>query len=357
MTRREATMNTLLDSPQPHHPAARSAGRGFTLVELIVSSIIVALMAGATTVAISRSIRSRDASQARFDAFSHAASAADLIAIDVQNAARDENDKFVKLSITAGGDKEMPSSGIMLLAAANRPARGDPDKPEGPVHEVQYRLEKAAGSPLQGGSEIASSRVLWRRDDPLPDEYLDAGGVATPAVARIKSVSIEAYDGNQWQTTWDSDYDGLPHAVRVTVVASAGDPERTAVARRTIAIDRTPLPETNGSATPATPADNNANQNNQNNQNRNRTNTAENNGQQSPAGNGRGRGRGNGNGGGRGGRGNGGENTGPAAPGGRNPGTPAQTPGNGFNPPPGGGGPRGPGGGPPGGGRGGGGTP
>jgi len=47
---------------------------------------------------------------------------------------------------------------------------------------------------------------------------------------------------------WDSDTDGYPHALRVTLVALADDGKTTAVARRVISLDRTPLP-------PPAPAD------------------------------------------------------------------------------------------------------
>ena len=45
-----------------------------------------------------------------------------------------------------------------------------------------------------------------------------AGGqlVAAAAVAG----ALEAYDGDLWYPSWDSDFDGLPLAIRVTVVAS-----------------------------------------------------------------------------------------------------------------------------------------
>ena len=39
-------------------------------------------------------------------------------------------------------------------------------------------------------------------------------------VEGIVGLSIEAYDGNEWYHEWDSDYDGLPLAVRLTVIAS-----------------------------------------------------------------------------------------------------------------------------------------
>ncbi|MGQ0628982.1 MAG: type II secretion system protein GspJ, partial [Phycisphaerales bacterium] len=289
----------------PRHPAPtcrpHPVRSGFTLVELIVSSVIVALLAGATTLSISRSVKTRDASQARYDAFSHAAAAAELIARDIVTTERDESEAHVKLAITSGGAEGAERDTIQMLARASRRVRTDEQVPEGPVHEVQYRIENSEerpGTGTAGGSRaVEGSGTLWRRVDPLADEFLDAGGVAAPVVGRIKSLKIEATDGNEWYDAWDSDLDGLPHAVRVTVVASAGEPERSITARRTVALDRTPLPGTQGVATPPATGQNQQNpQQNPTNQN-----------QQNPAtgagGTGGGGFGGGGGGGGRGGRG------------------------------------------------------
>jgi len=47
--------------------------------------------------------------------------------------------------------------------------------------------------------------------------------VVFPVAGGIESVSIEAFDGRSWFAEWDSDRDGLPHAVRVRVVAAHAD--------------------------------------------------------------------------------------------------------------------------------------
>ena len=92
--------------------------------------------------------------------------------------------------------------------------------------------------------------------DPQPDEAYDGGGVVFPVASGIESVSIEASDGRSWYGDWDSDRDGLPHAVRVRVVAAHrggggfggllgvddGGRAVRGVAVRVAAIDRVPTP-------------------------------------------------------------------------------------------------------------------
>jgi hypothetical protein len=108
----------------------------------------------------------------------------------------------------------------------------EPESPEGADFEVQYRVAPAP----QGGT------ALWRRRDTALDPSQDAGGVAAPVCAGVASMTAEASGGASWFEAWDSDSLGFPHALRVTVSATDDTGRTTAVARRVIALDRTPPP-------------------------------------------------------------------------------------------------------------------
>ena len=106
---------------------------------------------------------------------------------------------------------------------------------EGGEYESQYRVEDdAAGS------------VLWMRRDAVPDENSEGGGLAIPAVEGVIGISIEAYDGEAWYPDWDSDFMGLPWALRIEVTATGDEPGMPAseggkslvTLRTQIAIDR-----------------------------------------------------------------------------------------------------------------------
>ena len=220
--------------PRTHRPRA-----GFTLVELIVTAVIVAFIAAATTAALSQAVRARDGAGARSSALARAAGAADRIAQDVQAAVRDPDPLHVRVVVYDGASAAGEADSLLLFARTERrvrPARvpGTNDPPEGPSIEAHYRLEP---DPTRPGTS-----VLWRRADPVPDDVPDGGGVAEPVVSGIISLSIQAADEAQWYDQWDSDYSGYPHAVRVTVVAADDRSRSTATARRTVALDRTPLP-------------------------------------------------------------------------------------------------------------------
>lgn len=335
-------------TPTHSRPLPRPSRRraAFTLVEVIAASVVITLVAGGTMLALGRSIKSRDAATARYEAFSRAAAAVETIARDLQNVAREADLVRTKVGVLPGGDPGAERDQLLLTIESSRPVRpaliASGQQAEAPTCEVQYRLQNA---PL--GDDAPGTLTLWRRADPLPDDYPDSGGIAAPLVSGIVSISFQASDGVEWLDDWDSDSDGYPHLVRVTVTAASGNPARTVTARRTIAIDRVPLPGSVAGAPAATTTDPAGGAG---------TQPGAGSGTQQPAGTGNtpvapgggggGRGPGGGGGGG-GGRGPGGGGGG--GPGGGGGGGPILIPGGpgggGGGPGGGGGGPRGPGGG------------
>ncbi len=217
---------------------AQRARRAFGLIELIIATLIAAAIAGAVTVSLSQALRARATSEARQEAFARAAAAADRVALDAQNLIRsgDLFDARVLLVDSEGGDLAGQRDEILLFSSSPRQARPASDQSEGGVYEIQYRLETPS-------DPAAAGYVLWRRADPVPDETPDGGGIATPIVQGIAALSIEAFDGKSWLSSWDSDRDGYPHALRITTLArSEGEKQAEAAARRTVAIDRAPAP-------------------------------------------------------------------------------------------------------------------
>ncbi|MBL8761783.1 MAG: hypothetical protein JNL50_10820 [Phycisphaerae bacterium] len=209
-----------------------STTRAFTIVELVVALLVGVIVAGATTTALTQFSRGKARATARQEAFARAEAAASLIATDIIEAARDQDPTFTRLAIADGGEfGQGARDSILILARSMRIQARDPGLPSGGEGEVQYRVDAAA----QGAA-------LWRRTDAPADEFLDAGGVARPVVPGVLELSIEADDGTQWSGAWDSDADGVPYAVRITVLATSDDKTAQAKARRTVALDRTPAP-------------------------------------------------------------------------------------------------------------------
>lgn len=218
----------------------RAAGirPAFSLIELIVATLIAAAIAGAVTVSLSQALRARTSSEARQEAFARAAAVVDRVALDAQNLVRsgDLFDARVLLVDSEGADLAGQHDEVLFFSHSSRQARPVSEQNEGGAYEVQYRLESSPDPAAKG-------YVLWRRADPVPDETPDGGGIATPIVQGVTALSIEAFDGTSWLPSWDSDRDGYPHALRITALAlSDGERHAESAARRTVAIDRVPIP-------------------------------------------------------------------------------------------------------------------
>ena len=214
----------------------RRSLRGFTLVELIVAVIVGTVVAGATTTAISTLVRGKNRATARHEAFRRAETAVSRMAMYLQSVIRDKDLASCRVLITdsgsSGGVGGAESDGLLVFTRSLVAVRGSEGVPEGADREVQYKL-------LPGERGVTG---LWRRVQPGVDDYSDAGGVASPVVDGVVSLSIRAADSATWFDTWDSDSSGFPHAVSVTAVGISDDGTVKASARRVVAMDRTPIP-------------------------------------------------------------------------------------------------------------------
>ena len=222
---------------------ARCTVRGFTLVELIVAVIVGTVVAGATTTAISTLVRGKNRATARHEAFRRAETAVSRMAMDLQAVIRDKDLAGCRVLITdSGATGGLETDGLLLFTRSLVAVRGSEGVPEGSDREVQYKL-------IPGERGVPG---LWRRVQPGVDDYSDAGGVASPVVDGVVSLSIRASDSASWFDVWDSDSSGFPHAVSVTAIGMSDDGTVKAAARRLVAMDRTPIPPATTTGTTGT---------------------------------------------------------------------------------------------------------
>lgn len=228
--------------PSPvRDPRPANVRRGFTLIELIVAAVIIALIGSGIVTAVSNMVRAKTKSVGRQQAFARADAAGARIAVDLASAVRSADLAQCRVQVTDSGPGHVQRDGLTVLMRSMRTVRGGEDIPEGGEYEAQYRVD--------GGGTTAG---LWRRVDPAFDLALDAGGIASLLAAGVFSFSVEASDGVAWFEAWDSDSDGMPHAVRVTIRAQSDDGKADATVRRVVAIDRVPTPpDAEATTTPA----------------------------------------------------------------------------------------------------------
>jgi len=220
-----------------------SRRRGFTIAELLVALIIAALVLVAVSTSVSRIGRARELAQARLAAHQRAIDALEAIRRDLNSTLRDEDLFLARLAIAEGSVQTragmLDRSELLVFSTRLLPVRDILYNGEGLEYETQYRV-----------AEDGEGSALWRRRDPVPDDTPEGGGVAEAVADGVLGVAFEAYDGESWWPSWDSDEDGLPLAVRATVFVSgaapdqdpAKVPELTVALRTIVPIDRVPAP-------------------------------------------------------------------------------------------------------------------
>lgn len=217
--------------------------RGFTLVELIIAGIIAVIVVGTLGTSLSQLARARASSKVRLNAHLRANTALEKIRRELQQVIRSDN--LIDTRILLTGDSvnspigDLPRNDVLIYSTKLSPVRNKTYEGDGIEHEVQLRV-----------TDDESGSALWMRSDSVPDDNEGGGGKAAPMMDGIIGLYIEASDGTDWYDSWDSDINGLPVALRVTV-SSAGDAQgadffadsRELMSLRTIVpIDRVPPP-------------------------------------------------------------------------------------------------------------------
>ena len=242
------------------HSNKRHSRLGFTLIELVVAGTIAAMVLMAVTFALAQLSKTRNIARERVEAFQRASMSIEALRRDIAAMIRTDDlfdTRFLlttrEASARTGGHER---SDLLMFNISLRPLRPIDYQGEGREYETHYRVED---------DELGSA--LWRRRDMAPDERPDGGGLAEPIADGVVGFLVEASDGDGgWRTEWDSDVDGVPKLVRVTVTATGIPVGADSVSltpdvdlRTVVAIDRLiapkpdpePVEDQPGSETPA----------------------------------------------------------------------------------------------------------
>lgn len=187
--------------------------RGFTLLELMIAGVMAAVVLGGVTVSLSQLGLSKAISRQRLDAFSRCDTALRTIRRDIISVLRRDDLFDTRLKIidnTSRFDgREVDRDELLVFNSSLRANKEIDFNGEGVEYETQYRID-----------DDEFGVVLWKRRDPILDDNPLGGGIATPLGEGVVSLQLEAYDGDNWVPQWDSDEFGIPHAIRITIVAT-----------------------------------------------------------------------------------------------------------------------------------------
>jgi hypothetical protein len=198
----------------------------------------------AVTFSLSQLGKARNIARDRAEAFQRATTALEAVRRDVSATMRAEDlfDARFLLATTEASSRNggHERSDLLLFATSMRSMRTVEYQGEGREYESHFRIED---------DELGSA--LWHRRDNVPDEVPDGGGLATPIADGVVGLLVEASSGDDsWRTDWDSDVDGIPKLVRISVTATGaavGTDETTitpeVTLRTVVAIDRVVAPK------------------------------------------------------------------------------------------------------------------
>ncbi len=199
----------------------RREPRAFTLVELLIAGTIAVLIAVVITSSLSQFGRAREVCKLRMDAHVRAVGALDTVRKELQSTLRSDDlfhcrvlivDDHTATVADAPG-LEVDRDELLVYNTRLRTVRETEYNGDGQEFETHLRIED---------DDLGSA--LWMRADSQPDQYERGGGTAMPLMDGVVSLRFEAYDGSTWRDAWDSDLDGLPWALRVTVRALGNEP-------------------------------------------------------------------------------------------------------------------------------------
>ncbi len=199
----------------------RREPRAFTLVELLIAGTIAVLIAVVITSSLSQFGRAREVCKLRMDAHVRAVGALDTVRKELQSTLRSDDlfhcrvlivDDHTATVADAPG-LEVDRDELLVYNTRLRTVRETEYNGDGQEFETHLRIED---------DDLGSA--LWMRADSQPDQYERGGGTAMPLMDGVVSLRFEAYDGSTWRDEWDSDLDGLPWALRVTVRALGNEP-------------------------------------------------------------------------------------------------------------------------------------
>ncbi len=197
-----STKSMFFNKRVPRKQGLSSKGRGFTLIEVLVSIAIFATLSMAAYQVVNQVQRSNELSIERSARLNQLQRSLVILDNDFRQMAvrqfrTNGEEASSKLILVKEYLLDSDSVGIMFT----RLGWHNPQQqfPRGEVTKVGYRIK-----------EETLERVWWR----YPDTPAGQEGVITPLLDDVEGFEIEFYDGSRWGKEWQTDK-SLPKAVRL----------------------------------------------------------------------------------------------------------------------------------------------
>ncbi|GEM_PF-1675274 len=195
---------------------ARQAGprRAFTLVELLLATVIGALVIAVAVGTLRSVARGREQAEYYSQMLAHGRYAINQIRNDLANFYRCLDARQMCLEGRSGGSGAMAADRLRAFVVSDR-AVGERLR-EGDVYEVEYGLREEAGG---------EQRYLTRRVAPVSNTAVgNDRGLLSEVSRHVQVLQFDYFDGRTWRRTWGGRAD-YPSLVRVTVRLAGPDAE------------------------------------------------------------------------------------------------------------------------------------
>jgi general secretion pathway protein J len=186
-----------------------SPNKGFTLLEVLIALLLMAILSGALYGTYFTAVKSRDRATSQMEPLRDVRQTLDMLRREIDAAFYASANKRLHFVVE---DKDIfgkPASTIDFTTITTPLAGGIPSSD---VIEVRYE---------PSGDE--RNMILNREEK---DIYLENQPVPYPQIDKIQGFLVECYNGGSWVKSWDTASalnNSLPQAVRVTITIQDGD--------------------------------------------------------------------------------------------------------------------------------------
>jgi prepilin-type N-terminal cleavage/methylation domain-containing protein len=179
------------------HSGPRARG-GFTLIEVMLASVMAAMILLAVYAVFSRAIRLRDSATERMRTYQLRARASRTIRQDVQNAWISGGVLASVLDGSPSGSDGLEAAVPGYLKFTTTTGKDTADDLYGDVQQVEYYIAKDGTS--SGAKQSGKLVRILTRD--LLDTNNQQNETQQLVLAGVQSFTVSFYDGTTWQDSW-----------------------------------------------------------------------------------------------------------------------------------------------------------
>jgi type II secretion system protein J len=199
-------------------PEVRTKDSAFTLIELILSIAIMAIVMIAINAVFFSAVRLRENTTEAVEESLPVQQALSTMRRDLQGAVAPSENGILTGDFKVGSVNSMGTSFPVDLELYTTTAVMRDNEPWGEVQRVTYGLRQSENRLAPGKDLIRSvTRNLLATMTPQPEDQWMMSGV--------ESIEFSCYDGTQWRNDWDSTVTdtNLPNAIRVRILLASNN--------------------------------------------------------------------------------------------------------------------------------------